>query len=122
MGAWSDEDVELLDEANNGGAGQGDWTDTIFADPGETVHFDILRTDGAGNANEWRIWVQASTDPSARWSSPAIFDRRFRSIFLNPNIAVEGFYAYRVYVKNDASAPVDVVKATVRWRKDNVNI
>jgi hypothetical protein len=120
MGAWQDPEgyediVELV-------AGDGIGTAAIYADPGESIHFDILRNDGAANANEWRIMVNASTDPTARWSDPSIGDRRLKATQLNPNFAYTGYYAYQAWIENDAVTPIDKVGARVHWRKDNVNI
>lgn len=120
--AWGSEIPQTITEANAGDGAGSDW---VIANPGEKIHFDIERVD-VGPTEPWRAAIEVTTDPTLappyRPSNPPILNRRLRVTNLTPNIVVSGYYAYRVWVENDDATPFDKVSATVRYRKDGLDL
>ena len=116
---WQPEQSETIEEDS---PGSGKRSSTVTANPGEKVHFDLERIDGATYGDCWRVAVDVSTDPDSRWSNPSVRNRRLLSSETNPNLVVSGYYAYSVWIENDDPTPQDQVEVTVRYRKDGVNI
>jgi hypothetical protein len=122
MGSWTAYDSENIDEADNGGAGNGDGTAEINLNPGEKAQVDVERTDAAAAGDDWLIAVQATVEDSPDYADdPPIRAIRMKGTQTKKSLLIAGLYGFRIWVQND-DTDTDVVAATVGWRKDGVSI
>jgi len=120
MGWADDVGPEELDEADNGGAGAGDYMAAgVALNPRESIHFHFTRTDTPTEA--WAIEIYASTD-NATWGEVPIASRRWEAAAAEGDIVITGPRYVIARAVNADPGPVDVVVVDVTYSKDQVSI
>jgi len=111
---------EELDEADGGGAGNGDWMAAgVLLLPRETIQFYFERTDTP--TEPWGAEIFASLDDSDYGGNP-IASHRWEATQIKGALVITGPQYVKVRILNVDATPTDVVVVEVSYAKDQVNL